>query len=163
MLYYDMNRKAFTLIELVMVLVIIGLLAAIIIPRFSTYRLTASLTATHANLHIIKKALKLYYIENGELPLTAAGTIAALRGDCSGCTVYLKDIPTAPCGNNISNHFGSGGSGGGWAYMITRPKDDTNSYSIELEPNCFYGDDDLVDAYNILFPDNRDFGSFTIP
>jgi len=61
-------KKAFTLIELVMVIVIIGLLAAIIVPRFTAQRKEAALNATIANFLILKQAIEMYYIETGKAP-----------------------------------------------------------------------------------------------
>jgi len=160
MLYYDMNRKSFTLIELVMVLVIIGLLAAIIIPKFSQHRLKAALTATHANRAIILQALKLYYIETGKVPAGAPGLMNKLQGTCPNCTkVYLKTIPTTQCGYFQNNNIrGNDDEAGGWRYFVVAT--DNKRTTLLLYPRCFK---DERKVYDILFPGNQDFQRFTIP
>lgn len=56
-----MNKKGFTLIELVMVIVIIGILAAIAIPRFINIRRDAQQAACDANVGAIRAAITNYY------------------------------------------------------------------------------------------------------
>jgi prepilin-type N-terminal cleavage/methylation domain-containing protein len=56
-----MNKKGFTLIELVMVIVIIGILAAIAIPRFMNIRHDAQQAASDANVGAIRAAITNYY------------------------------------------------------------------------------------------------------
>ena len=56
-----MNKKGFTLIELVMVIVIIGILAAIAIPRFINLRYEANQAACDANVGAIRTALSNWY------------------------------------------------------------------------------------------------------
>ena len=55
-----MNKKGFTLIELMIVIAIIGILSAIAIPNFSRMREKASINATASTLKSILKALEAY-------------------------------------------------------------------------------------------------------
>lgn len=56
-----MNKKGFTLIELVMVIVIVGILAAVAIPKFISLRKEAEQAACDANVGAMRAALSTYY------------------------------------------------------------------------------------------------------
>jgi len=57
------NQKGFTLIELMIVIAIIGILAAIAIPQFSKYRAKSYNTASVSDTKNIKTDLEAYYSE----------------------------------------------------------------------------------------------------
>ena len=58
------NEKGFTLIELMIVVAIIGILAAIAIPQFSAYRERAYIASMKADCHSIKIAEEAYFVDN---------------------------------------------------------------------------------------------------
>ena len=60
------NKNGFTLIELMIVIAIIGILAAIAIPQFQAYRSRAFNSAATADIHNISITQEAYYIDNGE-------------------------------------------------------------------------------------------------
>ena len=60
------NRKGFTLVEIMIVVAIIGLLAAIAIPNFIKARDTALKNACIGNLKQIQGAIQLYAMDNGK-------------------------------------------------------------------------------------------------
>ncbi|MCD6508060.1 prepilin-type N-terminal cleavage/methylation domain-containing protein [Candidatus Poribacteria bacterium] len=62
------NHKGFTLIELLLVVVILAVLAAIAIPRFSSSAKEAKISACKANIANINTQLELYYTKNGTWP-----------------------------------------------------------------------------------------------
>jgi prepilin-type N-terminal cleavage/methylation domain-containing protein len=66
-----MNRKGFTLIELVMVIVIIGILAAVAIPKFISLKTEAERAVCQSNVGAIRTALSNFYAKcniNGSCP-----------------------------------------------------------------------------------------------
>lgn len=62
------SRSGFTLIELMIVVVIVGILAAIAIPRFHSVREMAEEQSCHSNLRNLSTAIVLYYGDNGHYP-----------------------------------------------------------------------------------------------
>jgi type IV pilus assembly protein PilA len=62
------NRKGFTLIELLIVVAIIGILAAIAIPQFSSYRAKAYNTSATSDLKNTKTNLESYFADNQKYP-----------------------------------------------------------------------------------------------
>ncbi|MBS5809815.1 MAG: prepilin-type N-terminal cleavage/methylation domain-containing protein [Campylobacter concisus] len=62
-------KKAFTMIELILIIVVIGILAAIAIPRISATRDDAVLVKTMAEIRTAIEEINAYYISQGKLAL----------------------------------------------------------------------------------------------
>lgn len=62
------NQKGFTLIELLIVVAIIGILAAIAIPQFASYRQKAYNSAATSDLKNLKTGMEAYQADNQEYP-----------------------------------------------------------------------------------------------
>jgi len=62
------NQKGFTLIELMIVIAIIGILAAIAIPQFASYRAKSFNSASVSDIRNIRTDLEAYYAENEAYP-----------------------------------------------------------------------------------------------
>jgi len=62
------NQKGFTLIELLIVVAIIGILAAIAIPQFASYRQKAYNSAAQSDLKNLKTGMEAYMADNQQYP-----------------------------------------------------------------------------------------------
>ncbi len=62
------NTKAFTLMEMVMVLVVVGLLVSIVVPKFNAQLGQAKEAATRANLESLRSAVGIYAKDFGVNP-----------------------------------------------------------------------------------------------
>ena len=62
------SNKGFTLIELLIVVAIIGILAAIAIPQFSSYRAKAYNSAANADLKNLKTGMEAYMADQQQYP-----------------------------------------------------------------------------------------------
>jgi len=91
------NRKGFTLVEIMIVVVIIGLLAAMAIPAFNKVRQTSREKAVINNLRQIASAGQQYLLDTGktqvlfeDLEGTYFPTIQKVAGETYGNTVTVK-------------------------------------------------------------------------
>ncbi len=73
------KNSGFTLIELLLVVVIISILAAVILPRFTGKSKKARIAAAQAGISSIETALQLYEQDNGLFPTTEQGLLALLK------------------------------------------------------------------------------------
>jgi len=62
------NQKGFTIMELMIVIVIIGILIAIAVPAYNAFRAKANEAACRSNLRSLKSACGLFYAENNADP-----------------------------------------------------------------------------------------------
>lgn len=103
-MYKYRNQQGFTLIEVMVVVVILALLAAIIVPKIMSRPAQARIVKAKQDILAIENAMDLYKLDNGNYP-TAEQGIAALvtkptqppvPSDWNG---YLKQIPVDPWGH----------------------------------------------------------------
>ncbi|WP_395346078.1 type II secretion system major pseudopilin GspG [Variovorax sp. UC122_21] len=97
-------EAAFTLIELMVVLVIIGVLAALIVPSLMDRPDQARATAARQDVAAVMQGLKLYRLDNGAYPSAAQGLRALIEKPSAGKVPanwrpYLERLPADPWGN----------------------------------------------------------------
>jgi general secretion pathway protein G len=97
-------RRGFTLIELLLVLVILGILAAIVVPKFSGRTEQARQTAARSQVATFGTALSAYEIDVGHYPKGRSGLLDLVqqpRDAQNWRGPYLeKQIPKDPWGND---------------------------------------------------------------
>ena len=64
-------KKGFTMIELIFVIVILGILASVAVPRLAGTKADAEESAAVANLRTLVSDLNTYYVATGDIPATA--------------------------------------------------------------------------------------------
>jgi general secretion pathway protein G len=153
------SHSGFSLLELVIVIVIIGLIAAIAIPRFSCGTAGAADTSLEADLAILRNAIDLFAAEHGGDYPTLAKITDQLTKYTDGLNTsdpvdardvdhpygpYLRAIPALPVGDNKGKTDFTAGSIGdgdvGWWY------DQTNGV---IKANCDDAEKDNLDKqYN---------------
>jgi len=99
-----MDKKGFTLIELMLVVIIIGALSAMVIPRLAGRSEQARVAAAKADINAnIATALKLYELDNGDYPTTSMGLNALKSQPASAINwngPYLEREPIDPWGRS---------------------------------------------------------------
>ena len=84
-----LGRKGFTLIELLIVVVIIGILAAIAIPKFSNTREKAYIAAMKSDLRNLATAQESYFSDN----ITYTSDLAAIgAGESQGVSIVISNV-----------------------------------------------------------------------
>lgn len=97
------NQAGFTLIELMVVIVIIGVLAALIVPNVLNRADDARVTAARTDVNNLMQALKLYKLDNHRYPAAEQGLQALVAKPTTGPAPvnwrqYVEKLPNDPWG-----------------------------------------------------------------
>ena len=126
-------KQGFTMVEILMVAIIIGLLAAVVYPGIAAQRSQVAISATKANLETLRTAIDLYEEEEGMLPDPFLNDLA--DGTSPSGTMYLEYIPKERITGSAQVVITLDGTGG-WVWMP----------GIAVHVNL-YGNDVNGDAY----------------
>lgn len=129
------TQKGFTLVEILIVVVILGILAAIVIPQFSEASTEAKISSSLSSLQTLRSQISLYKIQHNDNP-PKSGVFEAAMTKCSNANAaavtdyadrstenktthpygpYLQSVPKNPW-NNSDTVAAADGAKVGWVY-----------------------------------------------
>lgn len=120
------NNKGFTLIELVIIIVVLGILSAIAIPKYQDMSSQAKEASARSSLSAIRSGITIYYANQAVTTGTAAWPTLVQLGTVG--TVMAQAIPRNPyqSTSNAPDSIVTGvtkgttvGTRGGWAYLAS--------------------------------------------
>ncbi len=132
------KEKGFTLIELLIVMALLGVLVAVLLPKYQDLTPEAKIAATQANLETMRSAVLLYAAKYQVLP----DSIGALTPE------FLRKVPTLKISGSSTEVFGpmpgTPGAGGNWYY-------DPDTGEVKVGINAVGGSppkmDDFISGY----------------
>ncbi len=118
------NSGGFTLIELMVVIVILGILAGVVVPRFMDSPDKAKVTKAAVEIHALEQAIKMYKLDNGQYPTTEQS---------------LQSLVEAPSVGRLAKNWRKGG----YLEKSKVPKDPWDNEYVYISPGL-HGDFDLI-------------------
>ena len=120
-----MNQRGFATLEVILMVMVIGILASIAVPRFNSVTAAANTAKIQADLSTLDTAISLYYMDNGSYP--DEGNITAE----SPLKEYIKDIGNLkpPTGSAYIDGKETPISSSATSYAITAGASGTNEES----------------------------------
>jgi general secretion pathway protein G len=101
------RQGGFTLVEIMVVVVIIGILGMLVVPKLLGRTGEARVTAARTDIATLMQALKLYKLDNQRYPTTEQGLTALVQKPTTGPAAngwkeggYVEKLPKDPWNNN---------------------------------------------------------------
>jgi len=104
----SLRQRGFTLIELLLVLVILGILAAIVVPKFAGRTEQARLTAAQTDISAFGTALDAFEVDNGYYPKGKGGLLNLVQPPSDAQNwkgPYVKEVKKDPWNNDYIYEF----------------------------------------------------------
>ena len=102
----NMYQRAFTLIELLIVVAIIGVLAAIAVPNFLNAQLRAKIAKCESEMRSWVNAYSMYRMDNGEFPVHISGHPAWQNKYLTTPVAYVSSVPRDIFQPRVAQSFG---------------------------------------------------------
>jgi general secretion pathway protein G len=131
------SQFGFTLTEIMLVVVIIGILAALVIPRIAGSGERARNITAHSDIHSgIKSALGAYEVDNGFYPKSLQDLIVAPGNARNWHGPYLDSLPLDPWGNKYIYYYPGKHTQGSYDLLSVGPdqKEGTDDDIVSWEP-----------------------------
>jgi general secretion pathway protein G len=98
-------KRGFTLVEILIVVVILGILAAIVIPQFTQASTEAKTNSLCSDLQTLRSQIELYKVQHNDVPpgntINADGTFIGAVGSFENQMVYCSDIMGTGTGSKV--------------------------------------------------------------
>ena len=98
-LNHKLDQRGFTLIELVIIIIVLGILAAVAVPKFSDISESSKIAATKSEMINLKKAI----VGNPELVSGGVYVNRGFEGDCGIVPSQLSDLISKPDSISVYN------------------------------------------------------------
>lgn len=115
------RQRAFTLVEMLLVITIIGILAALVIPKMVGRSEQARQAAAHADLSSIKTALDAFEVDNGYYPKSLQDLVQQPSNAKNWHGPYLDKLPTDPWGNPYVYYYPGKHNGSSYDLLSVGP------------------------------------------
>lgn len=135
------RQGGFTLIEVMVVVVILSILAAVVVPNIISQTDEARITKAKADIRSLEQALQLYHLDNSRYPTTDQG---------------LEALVSKPSGEPEPRNYKKGG------YMPRIPKDPWGSDYVFLSPGERSENYDIYSPGKDLQSQDDDIGNWNL-
>jgi len=127
---YRNHKSGFTLVEILIVVIILGILAAIVIPQFTNASTSARVASLQGQLQTLRSQIQLFKLQHNDiLPdlvtnqwgqmMSKTNVAGVVDVTVTGvCGPYLESVPSNPL-NGFSAVAGAAAASTGWVYSIT--------------------------------------------